>query len=194
MDIRNKVENFKSLENCSVIEGNLHILLIEHVSPGDYDSLSFPKLREITGFFVLYRVSHLLTLRHLFPNLAVIRGDELFFNYALVVYEMLEMQEIGLTGLVTILRGAIRLEKNPNLCYMNTIDWSLILQEGTENNFIVANKDQGGCLNFCPKSGGLNTCRVPTALGTVRELCWSSEHCQKGEYWTKVLDAGLQKL
>ncbi|XP_022110931.1 insulin-like peptide receptor isoform X2 [Acanthaster planci] len=179
MDIRNKVDNFKELENCSVIEGDLHILLIEEASPGDYDHLSFPKLREITGFFVLYRVSHLLTLRHLFPNLAVIRGDTLFYNYALVVYEMLEMQEIGLTGLVTILRGAIRLEKNPNLCYMDTIDWSLILREGTDNNFIVDNKDQGGCLNFCPKSGGRNTCRMPTALGTVRELCWSSEHCQK---------------
>ncbi|XP_038078912.1 insulin-like peptide receptor [Patiria miniata] len=177
LDIRNRVEKFKELENCTIIEGDLHILLIDQVSQGDYDHLSFPKLREITGFFVLYRVSQLLTLRYMFPNLAVIRGDTLFYNYALVIYEMLEMQEIGLNGLVTILRGSIRLEKNPNLCYMDTIDWSLILKEGTENNFIADNKDQGGCLNFCPKTG----CRTPTALGTVRELCWSGDHCQKGK-------------
>ena len=98
---------------------------------------------------------------------------------------MLEMQEIGLTGLVTILRGSILLEKNPHLCYMDTVDWSLILREGTENNFIADNKDQGGCLNFCPKSASDNNCRTPTALGTVRELCWSSQHCQKGKCYTE---------
>lgn len=194
MDIRNKVEKFKALENCTVIEGDLHILLIEQVSQGDYDHLSFPKLREITGFFVLYRVSQLLSLRNLFPNLAVIRGNTLFYNYALVIYEMLEMQEIGLSGLVTILRGSVRLEKNPNLCYMDTIDWSLIVREGTENMFIADNKDQGSCLNFCPKRNGRDMCRASTAMGTVGELCWSGDHCQKGKNFPHNSEFSAEKF
>ncbi len=174
------MEAFESLTDCEVIEGYLQILLIDRADVADYQNLHFPKLREITGFFVLFRVSNLHTLSHIFPNLAVIRGERLFFNYALVVYEMLELQEIGLPGLVSITRGAVRIEKNPNLCYLNKIDWSLILQDGIEGNFIVDNKDQEDCLNFCPEDvQGRRTCR---RHGHEQELCWTEEHCQIGKF------------
>ena len=177
-DIRNKVENFHKLKDCEVIEGNLQIILIDEAEPSDYENLHFPKLREITGFLVLFRVSNLQTFSHIFPNLAVIRGDTLFHNYALVVYEMLELQEIGLPSLVNITRGGVRIEKNPNLCYLDMVDWSLILHEGVDANFIVDNKDQEDCLNFCPEdSHGSRTCR---RHGATQELCWTADHCQKG--------------
>lgn len=178
-DIRNKVENFKALAGCTVIEGNLQILLIDRAEAWEYDDLSFPLLREITGYLVLFRVHNMRTLAHIFPNLAVIRGDTLFHNYALVVYEMLELQEIGLPSLANITRGAVRIEKNPSLCYMDTIDWSMILHEGVEANFIVDNKDQEDCLNFCPEDKlGRRTCR---RHGAAQELCWTNDYCQKGE-------------
>jgi len=74
----------RALRNCTVIEGYLQIILIENTKPGDFDALSFPHLREIGSFLLLYRVSGLRTLSRLFPNLAVIRGQILFYNYALV--------------------------------------------------------------------------------------------------------------
>ena len=45
------------------------------------------------------------------------------------------MEEVGLTGLTSILRGGVRIEKNPKLCYERdirkggTIDWRKILSK-----------------------------------------------------------------
>uniref|UniRef100_A0A8W8HTB1 Receptor L-domain domain-containing protein n=1 Tax=Magallana gigas TaxID=29159 RepID=A0A8W8HTB1_MAGGI len=102
VDIRNDVNAFAELENCTVIEGNLKILLIEGASHQQYENLYFPDLVEITDFFLLYRVYGLKSLRHIFPNLSIIRGHKLFFNFALVVFELMDLEELGLIGLTTI--------------------------------------------------------------------------------------------
>lgn len=48
---------------------------------------SFPELREITGYVLVFR-SHLNNMTRLFPNLSVIRGMELLVgHYALIIYE-----------------------------------------------------------------------------------------------------------
>ncbi|KAM7249345.1 hypothetical protein ACFE04_019857 [Oxalis oulophora] len=114
MDIRNTVQSFISqLNNCRVIEGFLQIVLMDWTNESDFANLTFPKLREITGYLLLYRVNGLTTLATLFPNLSVIRGHDLFMNYALVVYEMLHLQELGLYSLTDIPRGYIQITKNP---------------------------------------------------------------------------------
>lgn len=91
-DIRNSVDQFSQLEGCRVIEGFLQIVLIDKADSSEYDNLTFPELREVTGYVLLYRVNGLRSLGRLFPNLAVIRGNELFFDYALVAFEMLHLQ------------------------------------------------------------------------------------------------------
>lgn len=75
---------------------------------------------------MLYRISGFKSLNQLFPNLAVIRGRTLFKDYALIIYEMLELTEIGLSKLVAIERGNVRIEKNEKMCYVDTINWSKI--------------------------------------------------------------------
>ena len=181
-DIRNKVANFAKLENCTIIEGSLQILLIDRAQTNDYTGLSFPKLRMITDYLFLFRVKNLLTLRELFPNLTVIRGDNLFYNYALIIFEMFEMQEIGLPSLTALKRGWIRLEKNINLCYLSTVDLSLIqVEQGTDNNFFKGNKDQEDCFNFCPERDGKGLCHKATPNVEVTELCWTSQDCQRGK-------------
>ena len=72
-------------------------------------NVSFPRLREITDYLLLYRVSGLGSLSALFPNLSVIRGQNLLYNYALVVLDMPDMFDIGLISLVHIGRGSVRL-------------------------------------------------------------------------------------
>lgn len=139
MDIRNKPSELERLKNCRVIEGFLQILLIDRkvVSDKAYDNYTFPLLTEITSYLMLYRVNGLKTLRKLFPNLSVIRGNKLFINYAVIVYELMDIEEIGLISLTHIGRGAVRIQNNPNLCYAHTIDWTLIAPHTVKNDHYI---------------------------------------------------------
>ncbi|XP_029158533.1 insulin-like peptide receptor [Nylanderia fulva] len=119
-----------------VVEGFVQILLIDRADSSSYTNLTFPDLVEITGYLILYRVSGLRSVGRLFPNLAVIRGHSLFINYALVAFEMNNLQEIDLHSLTNIQRGSVRFEKNPTLCYVDTIDWDIIAKAGKGEHVI----------------------------------------------------------
>ena len=108
------------------MEGSVAILLLDEVRDKDIANISFPDLVEITGYLMLYRISGFTSLNQLFPNLAVIRGRTLFKDYALIIYEMLELENIGLNNLVMIERGNVRIEKNEKMCYVDTINWARI--------------------------------------------------------------------
>lgn len=180
-DIRNNVTNLQTLENCTVIEGHLKILLMFRTKPEDFRGLSFPKLTVVTDYLLLFRVYGLESLSDLFPNLTVIRGNNLFFNYALVVFEMLQLREIGLHSLMNITRGAVRIEKNPDLCYLSTLDWSKVL-DSVEDNYIVANKNDRECGDVCPGVAiGKTTCQTTTINGHFSERCWTQKHCQRSK-------------
>lgn len=183
--MRNQVEHFAVLENCTVIEGHLQIRLIEFSPEEDFNSLSFPDLREITDYVLLYRVYGLRSLAHMFPNLSVVRGQHLFYDYALVVFEMPDLEELGLQGMTRILRGAVRIEKNPQLCYIDTVDWS-VLGVNREDNFILQNKAVNECFNMCPKNkDGTDKCHLRTITVDLDDdytqaSCWNADSCQKG--------------
>ncbi|KAL6469497.1 hypothetical protein MHYP_G00230210 [Metynnis hypsauchen] len=180
-DIRNNVTNLRLLENCTVIEGHLKILLMFKTRAEDFQGLSFPRLVMITDYLLMFRVYGLESLSDLFPNLTVIRGNNLFFNYALVIFEMLQLKEVGLHSLMNITRGAVRMEKNPDLCYLSTLDWSKIL-DSVEDNYIVANKNERECGDICPGTiAGKITCFQTTINGHFGERCWNQDHCQRSE-------------
>ncbi|XP_040198281.1 insulin-like growth factor 1 receptor [Rana temporaria] len=179
MDIRNNVSELKELEDCVVIEGYLQILLITNAKVEDFRNLRFPKLTVITDYLLLFRVSGLESLSDLFPNLTVIRGRILFYNYALVIFEMTDLKEIGLYSLRNITRGAIRIEKNSDLCYLSTVDWSLVL-EAVYNNYIVGNKPPKDCGDMCPGTmEDKPICQKTVIDNEFSYRCWSAEHCQK---------------
>uniref|UniRef100_A0A2K6GHI2 Insulin receptor n=1 Tax=Propithecus coquereli TaxID=379532 RepID=A0A2K6GHI2_PROCO len=180
MDIRNNLTRLHELENCSVIEGHLQILLMFKTRPEDFRDLSFPKLIMITDYLLLFRVYGLESLKDLFPNLTVIRGSRLFFNYALVIFEMVHLKELGLYNLMNITRGSVRIEKNNELCYLATIDWSRIL-DSVEDNYIVLNKDDNEeCGDICPGTAkGKTNCPATVINGQFVERCWTHSHCQK---------------
>jgi hypothetical protein len=92
MDIRNKVQALERLSGCRVVEGFVRIVLIDKANETDYVRFSFPQLHEITDYLLVYRVTGLTSLGALFPNLTVIRGNSLFVDYALVVYEMFQLK------------------------------------------------------------------------------------------------------
>ncbi|XP_063074525.1 insulin receptor a isoform X2 [Engraulis encrasicolus] len=179
IDIRNNTTALALLSNCTVIEGHLKILLMFRTKPEDFRGLSFPRLTMITDYLLLFRVYGLESLSDLFPNLTVIRGNTLFFNYALVVFEMLQLKDLGLHSLMNITRGAVRVEKNPDLCYMATLDWSKVL-DSVEDNYIVENKNARECGDICPGTAkGKTTCQQTTINDHFSERCWNLQHCQR---------------
>ncbi|KAE8632427.1 hypothetical protein XENTR_v10001545 [Xenopus tropicalis] len=179
MDIRNNISQFSMLEDCTVIEGHLQILLMFTSKPENFRGLRFPKLTMITDYLLLFRVYGLESLKDLFPNLTVIRGTHLFFNYALVIFEMVHLKEIGLYNLMNITRGSVRIEKNNELCYLSTIDWSIIL-DSVEDNYIELNRDnKEECGDVCPGAGkGKSKCKQIVVNGAFIERCWTQDHCQ----------------
>lgn len=54
----------------------------------------------------------------------------------------------GLLALGAVLRGAVRVEKNQELCHLSTIDWGLQPSPGA--NHIVGNKPGEECADVCP--------------------------------------------
>uniref|UniRef100_A0A8C9EUD2 Tyrosine-protein kinase receptor n=1 Tax=Pavo cristatus TaxID=9049 RepID=A0A8C9EUD2_PAVCR len=177
VDIRNDIHELKRLENCTVVEGFLQILLISKAE--DYRNFRFPKLTVITDYLLLFRVAGLESLSDLFPNLTVIRGRNLFYNYALVIFEMTNLKEIGLHNLRNITRGAIRIEKNSDLCYLSTVDWSLIL-DAVSNNYIVGNKPPKECGDLCPGTMEEKPlCEKTSINNEYNYRCWTTNHCQK---------------
>lgn len=167
-----------------MVEGYLQILLItektSNINQDVFSSLSFPKLTVITDYLLLFRVPGLDSLSTLFPNLSVIRGQNLFYDYALVIYEMTSLKDIGLYNLRNITRGAVRIEKNPELCYLDSVDWSLIM-DAEVNNVLSGNKKAKECDNVCPGIMGDNPLCQRTSINDNSDYrCWTLNQCQKG--------------
>lgn len=180
IDVRNTPEELKSLNGCVVVEGFVQIMLIEEPQPSAFDNYTFPLLTEITEFLLLFRVNGLKTLSKLFPNLMVIRGNKLFHNYAIVMYELMDIQEVGLYSLTYIKRGGVRIERNPMLCYVNTIDWRVIARQALNDDTMIVIK-QNKNENECPvcsakRDESEKDCVVPN---TQNRFCWNRENCQK---------------
>lgn len=71
IDIRNAVRHFSRLKGCRLVEGFVQILLIDNAESSEYTNISFPELREITGYLLLYRypfyptlyIKHIVSIR-----------------------------------------------------------------------------------------------------------------------------------
>lgn len=192
--IRNDLKSFEQLRGCNIIDGPLTIALVSNSThpykPESYGNLSFPQLFEITEYLLFFRVQGLTSLSKLFPNLAVIRGKELVSDYALVVYEMMHLQQIDLPKLSDILRGSVRLENNPNLCYARTVNWNAICKNKFKKHFIQNNNRD--CSNRCPnhcRPWNLTTINLGTELQVDDDMfgsannpttfCWNSKDCHE---------------
>lgn len=117
VDIRSDIIEFEKLNGCTVIVGSLSILLMEKNRPEDFERYSFPDLTEIKGYFLMYRVFGIRTLSNLFPNLSVIRGQMLFEDFAFVLFELPDLEEVG--GSISDVRPFVCLHLSVTLiCYV----------------------------------------------------------------------------
>jgi len=59
----------------------------------------------------------------------------------LIIYKNPDLEEIGLTGLTSIMNGGVRITYNPKLCYVKTVDWNgLTTNEFHSSNVIKVSK------------------------------------------------------
>lgn len=118
VDVRNSIDKLNGIKDCFVIEGFLRII---QTNVDEMGNITFPKLREITGYLLLDEVNGLKSLASVFPNLEVIRGQHTINGHVLMVYEMPDLQEVservqwtkGKTNVSTNLNGGLFLGCNP---------------------------------------------------------------------------------
>lgn len=82
------------ISGCNVVDGNLILARIEYGNVSYFNSLSFPELKEIRGYFLIYRVRGLKSIGALFPHLVAIRGKNLIGDYAFAMREVFDLQEV----------------------------------------------------------------------------------------------------
>jgi len=181
---KEKCQGCKSLENCTTYEGSIQIQIVRQASEHVMNQLRFPKLTEITGHLLVSLVYGQRSLKDIFPNLAVIRGREVFLDYSLVIYENDGLREINLPSLTTILDGGVRIEKNINLCYVKTIRWESIMRSNAEDEYsVVLRSNNNDCYDACYQApGGQKECTPPAGHGSLRiQRCWAPGNSRNPE-------------
>jgi len=177
INIKDNLEDFLNWQHCKVLEGSLMINMfnidfIKH-NQSQMQNVSLPELTEITDFLLLYRADQIIDLSNILPKLAVIRGNKLTNSYALVIYRMKFMTSISLPSLTHIVKGGVKIEKNPNLCYVDTINWKKIVHKDWHDYIsIEENSDEERCPQACPDD-------CPASSSNEGEKCWNAKTCQK---------------
>ncbi|RVE46841.1 hypothetical protein evm_008486 [Chilo suppressalis] len=164
--ICNKIDGLHVLKDCVVILGNLKVLLLEQAHKDDFRNISFPKLKEVSGFVLFYRVNGLESIGQLFPNLAVIGGRHVLYNFALIIYDMPDLKEVGLYSLMRIYKGGVVVWAVPQVCYVHTINWEVIAPRA--RHVLSSSEGSVHCNTMC-------SCTTNTATNH----CWNIKKCQR---------------
>lgn len=82
-----------SIKNWLKIQVNNHCRFFSlQNSEEEWQNFRGLKVREVTGYLILYLVDQLDSLEKLLPELRVIRGNQLFKNYALLIYGLMNLK------------------------------------------------------------------------------------------------------
>ena len=164
------VSNCEPLRNCTTLQGSIVVRATYSPNVKALFDASFPALREITGYLIIFYLRDTHSLSNLFPNLAVIRGQEQVVHYSLVIYRTF-LEKVTLPSLTVIKSGGVRIDHNDQMCYIETIRWrSIVLERSlTEENFGIAfYKNNENCYNKCL----IGSCYAPSGLDSRRR-----QHC-----------------
>ena len=130
------------LVNCTTFQGSIIVREALGKNVATDVTAWFPALREITGYLAIvhiYNSANQVTVEKLFPNLAVIRGQEQILHYSLVIVRT-NLKRIVLPSLMQIQSGGVRIDNNERMCYVQTIHWRAIVLDTkqTKENFGIS--------------------------------------------------------
>uniref|UniRef100_A0A8B9CJV2 Receptor protein-tyrosine kinase n=1 Tax=Anser brachyrhynchus TaxID=132585 RepID=A0A8B9CJV2_9AVES len=153
-------------QGCQVVQGNLELT---YLAPGA-DTAFLQDIKEVQGYVLIAenQVSG-VGLR----SLRIIRGTQLFQErYALAVLSNSGLRQLGMRHLTEILKGGVRIEENPQLCFQETILWADIFHR--HNELRGETRVESARSRSCPK------CHALCAEGH----CWGEgpQDCQTREY------------
>ncbi|NXX16176.1 ERBB3 kinase, partial [Podargus strigoides] len=142
----------KMYNNCEIVMGNLEIVLIDHTqdlsflqvggghrgghgdTPAGLTRATAPQtIREVTGYILIaMNVFASLPLQ----NLRVIRGTQ-FYEEKFALFVLLNynpnathaLRHLRLNQLTEILAGGVYIEKNAQLCHVETVEWRDIMRD-----------------------------------------------------------------
>ncbi|XP_036674084.3 insulin-like peptide receptor [Drosophila suzukii] len=167
----NNIADFRKLENCTHVVGHIRLAYVDlTVLAGNYSFESLAtNVTEISDYLMVYRCTGLISLQSIFPRLQIIRGRTLLFDeYGLVVYENRNLREVGLVELLRIQKGSIRIESNPQLCFVETVDWVYVMGNSTQQHFSLKHNRPP---SQCPLCGSL-TAEFDIEKNSS-EKCWN---------------------
>ncbi|NXH96141.1 ERBB2 kinase, partial [Pachycephala philippinensis] len=184
-------------QGCQVVQGNLELTYLPAAadtaflqvrsgktpSGGEGRGSSRPltcvppsqDIKEVQGY-VLIAENNVSGLA--LQNLRIIRGTQLFQDrYALAVMGNAGapgLRQLGMRHLTEILKGGVRIERNPELCFQETIDWRDILHQHNEEGSGGFQPPWHPPFTFSPRAGP--DCRALCAEGH----CWGEgkQDCQ----------------
>uniref|UniRef100_A0AC35UAI5 Receptor protein-tyrosine kinase n=1 Tax=Rhabditophanes sp. KR3021 TaxID=114890 RepID=A0AC35UAI5_9BILA len=105
------------------------------------------------------------------PQLKVISGQSLTFNYALIVFSSKSLTTLEFTHLTLIRNGGVRITKNINICFVKTIDWKQIVVGEIDD--VLVEESLLTCPYTCNQQNN-SECHVVSDL----RKCWGNTSCQ----------------
>ncbi|XP_018426750.1 PREDICTED: epidermal growth factor receptor-like [Nanorana parkeri] len=123
--------NIDDFENCTIVQGD--ILILNFAKTGDIFT-NTPKLnpeklknlktiREITGYLVIQWWPEIYADLSIFENLEIIRGRTKHSGYVSLAIIGTKITSLGLRSLKEVSDGDVRIQRNENLCFVDSINW-----------------------------------------------------------------------
>uniref|UniRef100_A0A8B9TVT4 Receptor protein-tyrosine kinase n=1 Tax=Anas platyrhynchos TaxID=8839 RepID=A0A8B9TVT4_ANAPL len=160
-------------QGCQVVQGNLELT---YLAP-DADTAFLQDIKEVQGYVLIAenQVSA-VGLR----SLRIIRGTQLFQErFALAVLGNSGLQQLGMRQLTEILKGGVRIEGNPQLCFQETVLWADIFHRHNElrAETLVESTRSPGCHALCAEGhcwgAGPQDCQTLT-----NSICHGCPRCK----------------
>uniref|UniRef100_A0AAX7U050 Receptor protein-tyrosine kinase n=1 Tax=Astatotilapia calliptera TaxID=8154 RepID=A0AAX7U050_ASTCA len=179
--------------NCSVVLENLEITYTQ-----EHHDLSFLQSIQEVGGYVLIAMNDVATIP--LVNLRLIRGQNLYEGrFALLVMSNYHknassatinytsgLKQLQLSSLTEILKGGVKVTRNPLLCNIETIDWWDIVDKASN----YSQTCDPSCHNSSCWAAGQDHCQRFTKLLCAEQCSWRcrgpkpvdccNEHCAAG--------------
>uniref|UniRef100_H3D7Q7 receptor protein-tyrosine kinase n=1 Tax=Tetraodon nigroviridis TaxID=99883 RepID=H3D7Q7_TETNG len=146
--------NIEFFRNCTKINGNVNFIetsftgdLFHNIPPMDPAKLEyFRTVKEITGFLLIQSWPENLTSLSAFENLHIIRGRATHnMRTSLVVTRTEHLRWLGLRSLKEVSAGRVMVKNNPQLCFLQPLQWTHLFRSTGQTADIRNNKPVDVC-------------------------------------------------
>ncbi|XP_030072896.1 epidermal growth factor receptor [Microcaecilia unicolor] len=145
--------NIDTFRSCTKINGDVIILAVTikgdpytNTAPLDPSKLNiFKTVKEITGYLMIQAWPANMSDLSPFENVEIIRGRTKAFGQYSVVAANIDITALGMRSLKEVNDGDILLKNNPNLCYIESLNWTHLLKLQSQQRKFEGNMPTANC-------------------------------------------------